>query len=160
MAGRPSPCPPAAPSWSTTSSTWSTPAPQRTSIWSSRPPPSCCRGRRAGRLSRSHRGFGKNWIGGAWEPTSGSFLRAPQGPQERGVLSTFPLTRSFSLCPPLPPLDLLLAPCFCLCPSLCLQTLALCSLLGVRTGRVVEEAETRGGWWHQAPRPPPPAPPL
>lgn len=136
---------PAGPSWSTTRSTWSTPAPQRTSTWSSRPhsePGATWRG------TSEAAGFGKDWIGGMWDLPSresrGLSLLTPQGLQRESCVPRFP-SDLLSLC--VPPSSV------CLCPP-CLQTRPSALHLGSELGGVWRKARGLGDW-HQAPRVPP-----
>lgn len=152
--------PPAAPSWSTTRSTWHTPAPRRTSTWSSPPTalwPSAPGTAGAEDVSRGHHGFGKDWIGGTWDLTLvgvcglGTLVLGPQGTAvgaagEWGPRApAFPQIRSFSVLsssiPPQPPFSL----SWCLCPSLCLQTLSSILHFGVRTSGVWRRRSSRDG---------------
>lgn len=122
---------PAAPSWSTTRSTWSTPAPQRTSTWSSCPhsaPGAVWRGTsEAAALART--GLGSR----------GLSLLTPQGLQRESPVPRFP-SDLLSLCVPPSSVCLCVAPP----PSLCLQTRPSAVYSGVRVGRGMEKGEVLG----------------
>lgn len=83
------------------------PAPQKTSTWNShlhpRLPRHCSRAAAAG-VSRGHHGFGKDWIGGTWGPTSVGSSRLetvilkPQGMAVEATVGGAPTRPTFPRC--------------------------------------------------------------
>lgn len=94
----------AAPSWSTTRSTWSTPAPQRTSTWSSRAAPAPAQ---RGLGIADAASFGEDWTGDARRPMPGAGLARGGRRGGRTSSALAPLSASVSaplclqICPPL-----------------------------------------------------------
>lgn len=148
---------PAAPSWSTTKSTWHTPAPRRTFTWSSLRTALSPGAAGAEDVSRGHHGFGKDWIGGTWDLTLvgvcglGTLVLSPQGAAVGAAgewsprAPAFPQIRSFSVLSSSFPSQSPFSLSWCLCPSLCLQTLSSILHFGVRTSGVWRRCGSRDG---------------